>query len=546
MHKSWPAGLLLLIPPLLATSGCRSDSGSAARSQGDGAAARGGGVLVAALSAAPEHFNPAITTQGGVHTVSALLYNGLVELDEELEPVPALAERWEVEAGGRIYRFHLRPDVVWHDGEPFTAADVRYTFEEVLLKYHARTRASLGTSLEEIAAPDEHTVEFRFREPYAPLLRQLNVLEAPILPSHVYAGTDPTRNPANLDPIGTGPFRFVSYTPGSEIRYEANPHYFLPGLPRLDRIVFRVIPDNGSRVIALEAGEVDWLFGVPGPDQGRLRANPDIELMSSPRSGGGDNCIMTLSFNLDRPVLRDVRVRRAIAYAIDRDQFVERVLFGDGRVADAPISSGIPFAHARGLDMPTFDPAAARRLLEQAGWSREAGRVRRAQDVAGVPYGTPLEIDFLHFPAFTPYGELLRAQLGRVGVRVRLRALEPAVFVESVFRDRDFDTNIISYCNSTDPEIGVRRLYISANIAPVPFSNSSGYRNASVDSLFDAARSTLDTAERRRLYRQIQGILVEDLPYYWIVETLATRAYRTRCRGFRLTSHFAERATCSP
>jgi len=510
------------------------------------AAAGGGGTLVVAIGADPGHLNPAITTSGATHTAAELLYNGLVGLDENLEPVPELAESWEIQDGGATYTFRLREGVVWHDGTPFTSADVKFTFEEALLKLHARTRASLGPALEAIETPDPLTVVFRFRQPYAPLLQQLDVTEAPILPRHIYQGSDPAENPANLEPVGTGPFAFVSYTPDAEIRLKRNEAYWRPGLPRLDEVVLRVIPETGTQVIELESGGVDWIWNVPGPDQERLDSDPRIELLQTDRNPGGANCIMTMSFNLERPILADVRLRRAIAQAIDRPQFVERVLFGQGRVAEAPISSGIAWAHASGLPMPAFDPAAANELLDEIGWVRAGEGTRVAQGVADVADGTPLGLDFLHFPSFARYGELLRAQLAEVGIDLTLRPLDPPVFAETVFTARDFDTNVISYCNGTDPEIGVRRMFDSAQIGPVPFSNAAAYRNEQVDALFDEAARTLELPARGALYRQIQEQVVADLPYLWLVETSSVRAYRLPCQGFIPYAQFAEAASCAP
>ena len=176
-----------------------------------------GGTLVVAIVADPGHLNPAITTNGATHAAAELLYNGLLARNERGEPVPELAESWQVEQGGAVYRFRLREGVRWHDGAPFTAADVKFTFEEVLLKLHARTRASMGAVLAGIDAPDDRTVVFRFKLPYAPLLAQLDATEAPILARHVYQGGDPQTNPANVNPIGTGPFRFVSYARGTGV-----------------------------------------------------------------------------------------------------------------------------------------------------------------------------------------------------------------------------------------------------------------------------------------------------------------------------------------
>jgi peptide/nickel transport system substrate-binding protein len=502
-----------------------------------------GGRLVAAIDSDPGQLNPAITTSGGVHTASELMFNGLLALSPELEPLPELAESWEVEEDGALYRFQLRDDVTWHDGEPFTSADVKYSFEEVLLELHSRTKASVGNALASIETPDDHTVEFRFTEPYAPLLQQLDVTEAPIIPRHVYEGTDPQENPANLAPVGTGPFKFSSYDPGQEVVLDANPDYFEDDLPYLDRVVLRVIPEKGNQVIALESGEVDWLFGVPGPDLSRLQSG-DFEFLETGVNPGGANCIMTVSFNLERPVFQSVEVRRAIAHALDRDQFLSRVEFGQGKVAEAPIHSGIPFAHAEGLDLPAFDREEAERLLDEAGWVREGDDTRTAQGVEGVDDGTPLAFEFLSFPTFAQYGELFRAQLAEVGADVRLETLEPPVFADTVFVNRDFDTNVISYCNGTDPEIGVRRMFISSNIGPVPFSNAAAYSNPEVDRLFDEASTTVEPDDRSPIYREIQETVVEDLPYFWLVETVSTRAHQADCQGFQAAGHFAETAFC--
>src|SRR5215831_17192982 len=188
-----------------------------------------GGTLVVAISADPGHLNPAITTSGATHTAAELLYNGLLGRDERGNPVPELAESWQVEQAGAVYRFRLRDGVTWHDGAPFTSADVKWSFDEVLLKFHARTKASIGGVLAGIETPDDRTVVFRFKQPYAPLLFQLDVTEAPIIARHVYQSADPQTSPANSAPVGTGPFKFASYKKGAEIRLARNPAYFKKG-----------------------------------------------------------------------------------------------------------------------------------------------------------------------------------------------------------------------------------------------------------------------------------------------------------------------------
>src|SRR5262249_16600115 len=241
-----------------------------------------------------------------------------------------------------------------------------------------------------IDAPDDRTVVFRFKQPYAPLLLQLDATEAPIVARHVYQTGDPQTNPANVKPIGTGPFKAVSYQKGAEIRLARNTHYFKPGRPYLDEVVMRIIPDAGTQVLALENGEVDFLWGIPGPLQERVKTEGRFRTAQTSYHPGGSNCIMTVSFNLDRPIFKDARVRRAVALALDRDAFLKQILFGEGRVASAPISSEIAWAHARGLSLPGFDRAEAERLLDAAGWKKEQGATRVSRGVAGVADGTRL------------------------------------------------------------------------------------------------------------------------------------------------------------
>lgn len=494
-----------------------------------------GGTLVVAVGEDPGQFNPGITTSFGPHSVADSIFNGLVALDANANPQPDLAQSWEVSDDATTYTFHLAEDVTWHDGEPFTSADVKFTFENILLNYHSRTKAGLENTLAAIDTPDEHTVVFRFDAPYAPLLQRLDVTEAPILPQHIYEGVeDPTQADANLMPVGTGPFMFESHTPGAEVRLVRNENYFKEGLPHLDEVIFRVIPDANTQLLALEAGEIDYMWRVPGPDVARLESSPDTTVLSVPAGPGGGFCVMTLTFNLERDVFEDVRVRQAFAHAIDRQQILEQVIFGQGRVAVAPISSAIAWAHlADGPDY-AYDPQQAEALLDEAGFPR-------GDD------GTRFSVDFIHFPTFSKYGEVMREQLAEVGIDFELRPLERDAAVEAIFDQRDFDTNIISYCNNTDPEIGVRRMYVSTNIGPIPFSNGAAYENPVIDELFAEAAATADRDERGEIYREIQEILLQDLPYWWIVETDFSVGVRSTCHDFRAWSgQFAETAWCEP
>lgn len=489
------------------------------------------GTVVAAVSADPGHLNPAITTGSPTHAVADSLFNGLLSLDEKGEPRPDLAVRWMLSEDGLRARFELAKDAKWHDGQPVTADDVKFTFENVLLKHHARTRASLGPVIEAIDAVDPATVEFRFKRPHPALVQQLDVTEAPILPRHVYGAGEIERNPANLKPVGSGPFRFESYAKDDRVVLVKNPAYFKQDLPRIDRLVFRVIPDATTQAQALAAGEVDFVGRVAPSEIARLQRSGRATLSDVRFGPGGGNCIMTLGFNLDRPALQAREVREAFAAALDRRQFVERILLDHGRVADAPISSGIAWAHAAGsFPASLHDPARARALLDGAGLKPDAEGVR-------------LTVELVQFASFGRYADLLRDQLGAVGIRVRPRLVDPAAMVDAVFRQRNFDLTLVSYCNGSDPEIGVRRMYVSSNIGNIPFSNAAAYRNKEVDELFAAAGGTVTRERRAEAYRAMQRIVVRDLPYIWLVETDFTVGWKTDLAGFAgWSGQFAERA----
>ena len=485
-------------------------------------------TLVVALNGDPGAMNPAVTTSGSTHPVTDQIFNGLVGLDEHLSPVPELAERWTIEDDGRSYRFALRHGVTWHDGKPFTSADVKFTFEQVLLKYHSRTRAALQDLLEAVETPDDHTAIFRLRRAYSPLLQRLDVVEASIIPEHAYAGQDLLTGEATHHPIGTGPFRFVSYAPADRVVLERNPTYFRAGLPGVARLVFRILPNAATAIAALEKGEVDYVGSVAGPEVERLRGSPGIAVVSGSGGSGGSVCQDVLIPNLSRPPLGDLRVRRAIAMALDRQFLVDRIYFGQGRPATGPISHLLSWAYTPDVRQYPHDVAAAARLLDEAGVPR--GR-----------NGERFVMTFTHANTQQRLAQAVKEQLKAVGITVNLETLDFNAQVDRVFVKKNFDLGMASYCNGADPDIGVRRVYVSGNIGPFPFSNGAGYRNSRVDQLFDEAATLADREARRARYVELQRILADDVPYFWIVDSEGLRAYRAAFTGFRLwTGAFVE------
>lgn len=484
-----------------------------------------GGTAVIVMNADPGPMNPAITTAGGTHTVTDQVFNGLVGLDDNLNPVPDLAASWQISADGKTYTFKLQPNVLWHDGQPFTSADVKFTFEQGLLKFHARTKAALEGILDGIDTPDPGTVIFRFKVAYGPFLQRLDVVEASIIPKHIYDGKDLEKDPATAKPIGTGPFRFVDYVKGDHVTLERNPNYFKKDasgtqLPYLDKAIMRIIPDTTTAEQALEQGEVDYLGSVSGADLARLQKNSSLTLVQGFGGSGGSVCQDVLIPNLTKKPFDTLDRRRAFYTAIDRQFIVDQVYFNQGTPSTGPISSQMAWAYTPQVHMYPFNVAQANQMLDQAGYARG-------------PDGTRLTVTFTHAASYAKLGQALREQLKAIGINLQLETLDVNAANDKVFIKKDFDLGVASYCNGSDPEVGVRRMYVSSNIGQILFSNGAGYKNPKVDQLFDQGAVQTDRAERAKTYAQLQQILTDDVPYFWIVDSQGYRAYRSIYKGFR-------------
>ena len=480
---------------------------------------RYGGSVVIAINTDPGGLNPAITTQGMVQMVSGSIFSGLVGLDFKLKPVPDLAESWEVSpatAGGQRYTFHLAPNATFHDGQPVTSADVKFTFEQMLLKYHSRTRTSMGDKLRAITTPDAHTVVFEFNTPYAAFLQLVDAANAPVMPKHLYENTDPLTNPHNINPVGSGAFKFEGWVKGDSVTLKRNENYFKTGQPYLDRVVFKVMPSAANAAIALENGEADYLMNPAPLDIARLKLRPDITITDKGREAYAT--VETMVPNLTRAPLSELRVRQAVAHALDRQYLVDKVQFGQASAATGPISSLLAWAYNPNVTKYERDIALANRLLDEAGYKRGAD-------------GTRFHLKMLCASGWTKTAEALRDQLREAGIALDLQLLEFSAMVEQTYIKKDFDLSFSSFENGPDPDIGVKRTVISSNIGPIPFSNGAGYRNPRVDELFIRASSTVGQAERAKIYFEAQDLLTKELPYFWLYEPRSSSAYNAALRG---------------
>ena len=491
-----------------------------------------GGNVVVAASTDPGGLNPAITTQGGVHLVCGSIFSGLVAADFDLNPVPDLATSWEISNDGKIYTFHLAENAEFHDGVPVTSADVKFTFEELLLKYHSRARTSIGDKLRQITTPDAHTVVFEFNKSFAAFLLLIDVTNAPVMPKHLYENTDPLTNPYNVKPVGSGAFKFQEWAKGDHITLVRNEKYFKTGKPYLDRVIYKIMPNSATAAIAFENGEADYFLNPTPLDIQRFNNLPDVVVNEKGREGFA--MVETVVLNTARAPLSDVRVRQAMAYAIDKNYIVEKIFFGKAKAATGPISSLLKWAYNPNVEKYKRNLPLANRMLDEAGFKPDADGVR-------------FHLKYVHAPAYAKTIEVLRDQLREVGIAVDLEQLEFNAAVDRVYIKKDFDLAFVSFENGPDPDIGVKRTVVSSNIAAIPFSNGASYRNPRIDELFELAASETDRKKRAAYYFEAQEILVRDVPYLWMYEPQSGAAYKSVLQGMyqwsaKSTIYFAQDA----
>lgn len=512
-------GLLVIgIALALLASACSSSSTSSSPATVPGRQTTGppkyGGTLVAALPD-PGQLNPGITTSGLTHQVTGQIFNGLVRLDEELQPQPDLAKSWQASDDNRTYTLNLAEGVRWHDGRPFSSADVKFTFEEVLVKFSQRTIAALGPILESIATPDPITVVFRFKQAYPPFMSLVDEDNAPILPKHLYEGTDPFTNPANAKPVGTGPFRFESKADGDRITLVRNPDYFKAGEPYLDRIIFRLIANPVQALQAFQAGEVNLLSPIP-PQVEQLKSLPGAVVTEKGRLGFSR--VIRLIPNIRRKPFDDVRVRQALAYSVDREFIAKTVYAGLFKPATGPITRGLDWAYTPDVTNYARDVMKAEALLDSAG-------------LAPGPDGVRLRVPFLFDQSFAPVADILKQQLGEVGIALDLQLVEFNTWVQKVYLQWDFDLGYSQLTDIPDPDFAAKSVFTCANIVKVPFVNAQGYCNQKVDALFTQAASEPDRSSRAALYKEAQQIIVEDQPQIFLVDGIGPWAFSADFKG---------------
>lgn len=484
---------------------------------------RRGGVLTAIVQPEPPNLTVALQQSSPTQLVASKIYESLLTYSFDLKPLPSLARSWEVSPDGLTYTFHLQRGVTWHDGRPFSADDVVFSYQKVLAG-NARTRG-LMANVATLEAPDANTVVFRLKAPYAAFLYAFDLGGGAIYPRHLYDTDVPlAQNPNNATPIGTGPFKFKRWERGAYIELVRNEHYWQAGKPYLDGITYRVIPDAASRRLALEQGTVQQAVGqdIEPADLARVAALPHI---ASTRKGYEYwSSMHFLELNAQRKPFDDKRFRQALAHAINREFITEKIMFGTGVVPTGPIHRNTRY-YDPDVRRYAYDPKRAIALLDEIGLKPDANGVRITIGFIPSPFG---ELQ-------RRIAEVIRQNLSQVGIKVEIENLDLGGVISRV-SNWDYDVHANGVFQYGDPAIGVARTYLGSNIRKgVMYSNTSHYNNPEVDALFEEAARSNDEARRQALYSRIQKILVEDVPVLWLAETSYTTLLDRRVRDAIVT-----------
>lgn len=452
---------------------------------------------------------PVLATDAPSLDVTRLMFNGLVKYDRNAQLVGDLAERWEVSEDNRRIRFHLRKGVKWHDGAPFDARDVEYTYKVYIDPKTPTSRATDFMKIKDLHVLDRHTVEVFYHESYAPALESW---EQGMLPRHLLEGQDITKSPLQRSPIGTGPFKFSSWATGEKICLTANPDYF-EGSPPVGQVIIRVIPDAGTMFLLLKAGEIDRMDLTP--IQYRRQTDTqwfDANFKKYPYLNFG---YTYLGYNLQDWKFKDRRVRQALTQAVDRERIVKCVLMGLGQVAHSPYKPDTYWYNKNVRKFP-YDPETARELLAEAGWNDTDGDGILDKD------GQPFE-----FTIITNQGNdlrknaatLVQRDLKKIGIRVNIRILEWAALLKNFIHKRNFEACLIGWRIPVDPD---QTEIWNSNKTSDRGLNFITYKNPETDKLLDMGTATFSQEERKRCYDRFQEVLAEDQPYtfLWVQKNL--------------------------
>ena len=495
-----------------------------------------GGRVVVAHYQEPDRFWPMISGLSVANEVGGAMNHALVGIDENSEYTPILvtevptAENGGISADSLTWTLNLRDDVTWHDGEPFTSEDVKFTYDMIMME-GTDVRSRVGwDSIESVETPDDQTVVFKFKGVDAPFLWRLT--RAPILPEHILGGLTAEEFNAHdwfRAPVGTGPFMFKEWMAGDHITLVKNPNYFIEGQPYLDEVVYRIVPDANTLLNMSETGEVDVQLRVGDDLAELLDGMPDVDRLTVQSVTP-----WLLWINNNHPLFQDVRTRQAMAMGFDKDIIARGIFRNMSDVVDGPISPQLGAYYNPDIAKFRYDPEKAAALLEEVGWKDEDGDgIREAHGIEGVEDGTPFSFETANLVGQQIRIQLLsliHAQWKQLGLDAEINLVDVATMFGDMHPNNNFETSYSYIGRYADPDIGA--LYLDRE----EFSNKGnyvGYSNPKVDELILASQQTADQDKRAEYLKEAQAYIAEEVPQIFIAWRANTTALNERVKGYQ-------------
>ncbi len=450
---------------------------------------RYGGTLNVALTGQPDQFDPATSTVYTSVQIYDNIFDNLIQMNPQGNFMPKLATRWR-QLDPKTWEFDLVHNAVFHNGEHFTAHDVAYTINRILNPTTGSSQIADFNQIQRVEVVDNYTVRFHLKAPYGPLLTSL-AIGAYIQNEKAVTTLDPRRHP-----VGTGPFAFKEWITNDHITLVRNPHYWQPGSPYVDRIVFRGSPVDESRLAALQSGEFNWVDAVPLQDVKKLRGSKNPIYLTSSNAGNPD----FLGMVVDKPPFNNKKLRQAIAWAVDKRAILEVAYFGVGEVGSQEVGSGSQFYTADDPYRHGPDLTKAQQLVKEAGYSNGL-----TIEYLGLP----------QYPELLKTGEILKEQLAQIGITMTITQLEVTVWVKRLTQ-RQYQITSIYAAGTVDPDT-----FYSEELTRNGPYNFSGYSNPRLDALIQQARQNTDINQRKALYSRVRQVVWDDAPYIFVhYETL--------------------------
>ena len=493
---------LLFLSVIFATSCDRTPSVDKPHVLGTGLTAYGD-IMVRGDIGDASNLIPLLASDSPSHNIAGMIYNGLVKYDKDMKIIGDLAESWEVSPNGLVITFHLRKEVKWHDGQPFTSADVLFTYQVTVDPKTPTAYAGDFLKIKKAEVIDDYTFRVTYDKPFAPALISWGNA---ILPQHLLFGKDITKSPLSRHPIGTGPYKFKEWLAGQKIVLVSNTDYF-EGRPYIDGFITRIIPDTATMFLELRAQGLGMMDLTPLQYTRQTENNLFKDNFQKYRYLGFK--YVYLGYNLKNPLFNDKRVRQAISYAINKEEIISGVLLGLGKPATGPYKPGT-WAYNGNVKIYNFNPQKARQLLNDAGWKDNKGTGILEKD--GKPFV---------FEIVTNQGndtrqkcaEIIQHQLKDVGIIVKIRILEWSAFVSDFINKRRFDAVILGWSITMDPD--AYDVWHSSKTAPEEL-NFMSYNNPKADEMLEKGRSTFNQSQRKKYYDRFQEIIAEDQPYTFL------------------------------